>query len=193
MLRSLRSSESPGRFLLPGLAAFTLIISAIAAPADSSFNSLLGAWSGSGQVRYLSGDTETRVGDPMQERVQRHRDSRRPDASRREGVRYVGGAHLQCIGRGERADGRRPVERVHLGRRLFRHHVRFLQRPSANRGHHHAGHPDEKRQRDLDEELTARQACVRRPIVLFGYGPRFIGGRPAAPAMPCDPARTRPA
>ena len=58
MLRSLRSSESPGRFLLPGLAAFTLIISAIAAPADSSFNSLLGAWSGSGQVRYLSGDTE---------------------------------------------------------------------------------------------------------------------------------------
>lgn len=60
MLRSLRSSESPGRFLLPGLAAFTLIISggAIAAPADSSFDGLLGAWSGSGQVRYQSGDTE---------------------------------------------------------------------------------------------------------------------------------------
>ena len=60
MLQSFRSSESPGRFLLPSLAAFTLIISggAIAAPADSSFDGLLGAWSGSGQVRYQSGDTE---------------------------------------------------------------------------------------------------------------------------------------
>ena len=60
MLRSLRSSESPRRFLLPSLAAFALIISggAIAAPANSSFDGLLGAWSGSGQVRYQSGDTE---------------------------------------------------------------------------------------------------------------------------------------
>ena len=99
--------------------------SVAAAPANWSFDGLFGAWSGSGQVRYQSGDTEgirctayytgggqeTRVGDPVQERVQRHRDPRRPDASGREGVGHVGGAHLRCIGW---ASGRIAASRLNL-------------------------------------------------------------------------------
>jgi hypothetical protein len=43
----------------PACAAFALVIGiAVSARAGASFDGLLGAWSGSGQIRYESGDTE---------------------------------------------------------------------------------------------------------------------------------------
>lgn len=44
----------------PSIATLAVVAcgSAVAAPANSSFDGLLGAWSGSGQVRYQSGDIE---------------------------------------------------------------------------------------------------------------------------------------
>jgi hypothetical protein len=60
MLRPRGRTASLRRLFWPSLAALAVAACAgvAAAAADSAFDGLLGAWSGSGQVRYQSGDTE---------------------------------------------------------------------------------------------------------------------------------------
>ena len=208
MLRSLRSSKSPRRFLLPSLAAFTLIISggAIAAPADSSFDGLLGAWSGSGQVRYQSGDTEgircnayyTGGGPKLGLAIRcksASNDIEIRGALTHQGEKVSGTWEERTFNASGEASGRMAAGRLNLsiaGGGFSGTMSVSYSGASANRGHHDAGHPDEKRQRDPDQGLTA-VPIGPRPQRRPGYGASFICGRLAAPAMPCDPARTRPA
>lgn len=60
MLRSCKRSKSLRLFFWPGVAALAMVTcaSVVAAPATTSFEGLLGAWSGSGQVRYDGGETD---------------------------------------------------------------------------------------------------------------------------------------